>query len=99
MSGVLAMFPRFYQTGLQSSDDWHKVSIKSKEKLFRVSQFLFMSGGRNYNIEIQEGLHGGFSAHAENTADPHDAIAPSQGATLQACLEQIVAEIGKRSIG
>jgi hypothetical protein len=65
--------------------------------LFRVHHFFLMSGGRNYNIEVQEDGNGAYAAHADNTVDPHDAVPPCHGKTLSECLENMVKEIGKRT--
>ena len=84
---------------LYSSDAWSEIKIDANQQLFRLHHFFLLSGGRNYNIEIQESPTGVYSGHADNTADPHDAVAPSHGKTLQECLNNLVAEISKRGTG
>lgn len=91
------MFKSPTRIAAQSSDNWSGVQIDSKQKLFRLHQFLFLSGGKNYNIEIQESISGSCTGHADNTADPHDAIQPCSGRSVSECLKKLVDEISKRT--
>jgi hypothetical protein len=82
---------------LNSSDSWQGVNLGPKQRLFRVQHFFLMSGGKNYNIEVQDDGSGGFAAHADNTSDPHDPLPTCHGKSLTECLQNMVAEIAKRS--
>lgn len=91
------MFARRHVSLAQSADGWARVPTQEKTKLFKIHQFLLMSQGKTYNIEIQESVGGDFLAHADNTADPHDAIKSCGGATLTDCLAAMVQALENRT--
>lgn len=82
---------------LQSSDSWTSVSHNTKNKLFRVHNFLFLCGGHSFSVEIQESQTGDFLGHAENMADPHDVIPSSHGSSVDECLQAIIETIEKKA--
>jgi len=77
-------------------DSWKSVTISERERLFRISNYLFVSQGRSYSIEVQEAPDGTFLAHGENTSDPHDVLRSVTGTTMQECLQAIVDQIERR---
>lgn len=80
-----------------NSDGWTQVKVKDREKLYKMHHFLFMKDGHSFDIEIQESLQGDFTAHADNTTDPHDAIKSLGGSTLQSCLQAMITFLESRS--
>lgn len=80
-----------------SPDAWTSVKVGDKQKLYRLHHFLFLSGGKTYNIEVQEGHAGEFLAHADNTSDPHEAIKSVSGTSLEGCLRDLIAQIENKA--
>ena len=96
--GEIVMFRGTRSPTWQSAESWTAAKVDpKKQKLFKMHHFFLMSGGRNYNIEVQEDGKGSFAAYADNTADPHDAMPPCHGTSLAECLNAMVQEIGKRA--
>lgn len=91
------MFSRIAKPFFCSGEDWSTTSLDQKSKLFRLHHFFLLTGGKNYNIEIQESPEGNYTAYADNTADPHDAIAPTHAKSLQECLESTVKGLETRN--
>lgn len=89
------MFPRTAAVML-AAEDWRKIKLEEAHKLFKLHQFLFMSGGRSYNIEIQESQTGSYLAHADNNSDPHDAIKSVTGKSFEDCLKAMMKQLGER---
>lgn len=80
-----------------SQNSWAHVKKSEKSKLYRIHHFLFMSGGFSYNVEIQEDPTGIYTAHADNTSDPHDSIPPQTGKSLDEALGILISTIESRS--
>jgi hypothetical protein len=91
------MLSRYAKPIFCSGEGWSTTSLDPKSKIFRLHHFFLLSGGRNYNIEIQESPDGNYTAYADNTADPHDAIAPTHSKNLQDCLDSLVKTIEARN--
>ncbi len=90
------MLNRTTKSIFHAADQWSGVTIDSKSKLYKLHHFFLLSGGQNFNIEIQESPDGTFTAHADNTADPHDAVASTSASDLQSCLNALVQSIEAR---
>lgn len=91
------MFSRIAKPFFCAGEGWSTTSLDQKTKLFRLHHFFLLSGGKNYNIEIQESPDGNYTAYADNTADPHDAIAPAHGKNLKDCLDTMVKSLETRN--
>lgn len=64
--------------------------------LLKVSQYLYVTQGQSFSIQVQEDPTGHYTAYAESTSDPHEAFSPMSGSKLEDVLESITQDIEKR---
>jgi len=76
-----------------NQEEWKSVHFADKQKLFKIHNFLFMSKGRAYAIEVQESFDNDFLAHGENTSDPHDALKSIHSNSIAECLQTMIQQI------
>lgn len=67
-----------------------------KGQLFTVKQYLYVVEGKSFTIHVQESSKGIFTAHAQSTSDPHEAIHPMSGPHLQDVLQSLTHDIDRK---
>ena len=70
--------------------DWSKLTLPEDATLTRLHNFMYMDGGKNYILEINEYGDGRFVGYAELTNDDSTQFAPANGSSMEECISNLV---------
>lgn len=76
--------------------DWDKVKVSANGKLSKLHNFMYMVGGKNFILEINEYADGRFVGYAELTNDDSFQFEPANGASVEECVSKLISVVEKK---
>lgn len=70
--------------------DWTKIKMGGQSKLCYVHHLMYMHGGHNYSIEVQQYSAREFVGYMESTTDSSKQLKPASAETLESCVTSLI---------
>ena len=73
--------------------DWKSLQLDKSAKIFKVHNFVYMKGGANFHLEVNEYLDGTCMGYGEHSTDRSNHLEAVNGQSTQECLEKLIQQV------